>query len=324
MRYLAFLSVLVAALVGTAPAPRADDAKSYPQEAVRIIVPYAAGGGTDVIARLISARLQAMWGKPVLVVNQPGASGSIGTGEVARAKPDGLTLGFVINNFVVNPLLFKSLPYDSAKDFTPITLLAEYPYVFVVNADLDVRTVGDLVALAKRKPGQIAYGSSGNGSGSHLGTELFAAATGTELLHVPYKGSGQAIIDLTAGQIQLLLTDYGTAQQLAASKKARILALATKQRSPALPDVPTIAETFPNFEVIGWFGVIAPAGIPPALARRIQGDIAKVIADPEVRKRLDADALNAVASEPQKFADYLKEEFAKWQDVVKRTKIEPQ
>jgi tripartite-type tricarboxylate transporter receptor subunit TctC len=324
MRYLAFLSVLVAALVGAAPAPRADDAKSYPQEAVRIIVPYAAGGGTDVIARLISARLQAMWGKPVLVVNQPGASGSIGTGEVARAKPDGLTLGFVINNFVVNPLLFKSLPYDSAKDFTPITLLAEYPYVFVVNADLDVRTVGDLVALAKRKPGQIAYGSSGNGSGSHLGTELFAAATGTELLHVPYKGSGQAIIDLTAGQIQLLLTDYGTAQQLAASKKARILALATKQRSPALPDVPTIAETFPNFEVIGWFGVIAPAGIPPALARRIQGDIAKVIADPEVRKRLDADALNAVASEPQKFADYLKEEFAKWQDVVKRTKIEPQ
>jgi len=293
-------------------------AQGYPTRPVRIVIPLSPGGTTDVPGRIIAQRLSEALGQQFYVENRAGAGGTIGADYVAKSKPDGYTLLLTATPHVITGNLYKNLPYNTLADFAPVIRVASGPYVLTVHPSLGVNSVKELIALAKANPGKIDYASSGNGSAQHLVGALFAHMAGIELTHVPYKGSGPAQQDLIAGMVKVGFP--GTPIVIPHVKAGRLKALAvtTVQRSPQMPDVPTIAEAgVPGYEAIVWVGLLAPAGTPPDIIAKLNGEIGKLLRSPDVQQLLASSGVDATPTTPEEFGAYLKSEFEKWGKVVR-------
>jgi tripartite-type tricarboxylate transporter receptor subunit TctC len=306
---------LIAAGSWVLPAAAQD---AWPARSVRFIVPFSAGGSTDVIARMVGQKLSQRWGQPVVIENRAGAGGNIGADLVAKSPGDGYTLLFASGSIAINPHIYKHMPFDTEKDLVPITNVASGPMLVVVADRSPIRSIRDLVAAAKAKPGSINFGSAGVGSQVHMAGESFANAAHVELTHVPYKGEAVAYTDLIGGQIQMMVGNFAAASALLGPGRLRALAVTAKTRSPQLPDVPTAAESgLPGFENIGWFGLFAPAGTPKDVLARIQRDTAAVLGDTEIKARLYVQGMQPVGNSSAEFAAALKEENQRWAKVVK-------
>lgn len=300
-----------------------DPAANYPNKPVRFIVPFAPGGGTDIVARAIAQKLAELWGQQVVVDNRGGGGTVIGTEIGARAAPDGYTLTMGTTTLAINPSVRRKLPYDALRDFVPVTQTAFQAYVLATHANVPAKSVKEFVALAKAKPATLNFGSPGTGTGSHLAGELFRAMSGIEVIHVPYKGSGPALADLVGGQIQFILgTILSTYPQVRAGR-LRALGVSSMKRSAVMPEVPTIDEAgVPGYNATSWNGVIVPARTPPAIVRKLNRDIVKVVHLPEVRDRLAADGGEAVGGTGEEFAAHIRNEMTKWAKVVKLAGIQ--
>ena len=295
---------------------------NYPNRTVRIVVPFAAGGATDIVTRILAQKLTELWGQSVIVENRAGAGGNIGGAEVAKAAPDGYTLLMTSGSVVTaNQHIYKNMGFDPGQDLLPITLVASGPQVIVVNPTLPVKTLKELIDLAKSKPGTLNYGHAGIGSQTHLAAENFLYTTGLEIQNIPYKGEGPAITDLVAGQINLATPNLPAAIQFINGGKLRALAVTGKERSPALPNVPTAAETVPGFENTGWFGLMAPAGTPAAIIDRIYRDTAKVLDTTDMRARFFVQGMAPTPLTPKAFATRIQNESARWATVIRDRKI---
>jgi tripartite-type tricarboxylate transporter receptor subunit TctC len=294
-----------------------DPAQAYPSRPIRLIVPFAASGGTDLTARAIAQKLTEAWGQSVIVDNRPGANGTIGVDIAAKAPPDGYTLTMISSSHSVNVSLYKNLPYDLQRDLSPITQATTQPYALVVNPKVPARTVGELIALAKAKPGTLNYGSSGIGGLSHLSGALFASLANIKITHVPYKGGAPAMTDVMAGNIDMLFSTILQSHGHIESGALRPLAVTTAKRSAAMPQLPTMMEAgVPGFEVAGWYGVMAPAGTPPAIIAKLNKEIVRILHTPEVTAHLATDGSEPVGSSPQEFAAHIAKEVAKWHKLV--------
>ncbi|KQP37146.1 tripartite tricarboxylate transporter substrate binding protein [Pseudorhodoferax sp. Leaf274] len=291
-------------------------AQAYPSKPVKLVVPYPPGGPTDIVARVIAQRLQTQTGQPFDIENLAGAGGNTGAAAVARAAPDGYTLLVATTAHAINPSLFKNLSYQFGRDFAPITQLTSGPLVVVVNPALPARTVPELIALAKARPGDLNFASSGNGQSTHLAGELFNATAGTRIRHVPYKGSAPALTDTMAGQTQLMFDTMLSAMPHVKGGKLRAIAVTGAQRSPAAPDLPTVAETLPGFEAIAWNGLLAPAGTPREIVARLGAELRTAMEQPEVRERFEAQGFAAAWTTPEAFAGFIHAEIDKWAKVV--------
>jgi tripartite-type tricarboxylate transporter receptor subunit TctC len=297
-------------------------AQKYPEKAVRVIVPFAAGGGTDILARLIAQKLSDDWGRNVVVDNRGGGGSVIGSELVARSGPDGYTLLLTANPHTSNPALVPNLPYDTLRDFTAVTMLASAPLILVVHPAVPVRSVSELIAHAKARPNQLTYASSGNGGPQHLAGELFKYMAGVDLLHVPYKGGAPATTDLLGGQVELAFSGMLTVLPHVKAGKLRALAITSARRLEANPEFPTIAESgVAGFEVTTWYGVLAPGATPRSTVVKIQTDMARALATPEVKERLSRDGLQALGSRPEEFASFIQKEIAKVKQLVRRAGI---
>ncbi len=317
--FLALAGLLCAPDVMAATAAAASSAASYPSKAVRLLVPAPPGGSTDLIARVVGAKLATQLAQQVVIDNRGGAGGVVATELLARSVPDGHTLGVVYTPHTTNPG-FTRLPYDPIADFSPISLMTSAPLVLVVHPAVPVKTVKDLIALAKAKP--LVYGSAGNGSGGHLSGELLKLMAGIQATHVPYKGAGPAAIDLIAGQIQYQFAAQITVSSFVRSGQLRAIAVTGAKRASTLPDLPTVAESgVPGFEVINWFGMFAPARVPGPLMERLHAEITTALRSPEVHDKLVAQGSEVVASTPQQFREFIRNDIAKWSKVVKAAGI---
>lgn len=295
-------------------------AGEFPSKPVRIISPYPPGGGNDIVSRIIAENLTQQWGQNVIVDNRPGAGGNVGTEAAAKAAPDGYTMVMGSLSHPINASLYSRLPFDPVADFAPITLIASGSYILAAHPSLPVKDVKSLVALVKSRPGQINYGSAGNGSGGHLGMELFKLMSGAEIVHVPYKGTAPAMIDTIAGQVSLDMDNMLALLPHVKANRLRALAVTSLKRSALLPDVPTMDESgYRGFEVSPWFGTLAPAGTPKEIIARINRDTVKILNVPKVRERLLAQGAEIVGNTPEQFLKYLKAEVQKWAKVVKAT-----
>jgi tripartite-type tricarboxylate transporter receptor subunit TctC len=317
------LNKAVAALLATFSGTLLAADAAWPSKPVTLVVPFSAGGSTDVVARLVGQKLTELWGQPVVIDNRAGAGGNIGASLVAKAAPDGHTLLMASGSILtVNPHLYRTLPFDPQKDFIAITNVASGPMVVVVPASLDVRSVKDLIAKAKAHPSGINFGSAGLGSQVHMAGENLANAAGIDLMHIPYKGEAPAYADLMGGQIQLVVGNIGAVASLVGDGRMRAIAVTGKERSSMMPDVPTVAESgLPGFENTGWFGLLAPAGTAKAIVEKIQRDTAKVLAQTEVKAKLSVQGMVPVANTPADFAKVIEEESRKWAVVVKNRKL---
>jgi tripartite-type tricarboxylate transporter receptor subunit TctC len=294
-------------------------AQEFPNKPIQLIVPFAAGGAADIIGRTIAEKLGQIYGQQVIVDNRAGAGSNIGINAAAKSAPDGYTLVLASIAVAVNPWLFKSIPYDPVKDLTPLTLALETPNVVLVPASSSIKNIKDLIAFAKEKAksGGATYGSAGIGSSLHLAAEMFRQQANVELTHVPYRGSSPALTDLMSGRIDLMFDNASTALPQVQGGSVRAIAVTTKQRIAALPDVPTIDESgVPGFELANWWAVFGPGQMPPALAERISADIRKILADPDVQKRFANVSGRVIASTPQELAAHLAKESAKWKQIV--------
>ncbi|HVL57005.1 MAG TPA: tripartite tricarboxylate transporter substrate binding protein [Burkholderiaceae bacterium] len=294
-------------------------ADAYPARPVKLVVPYPPGGITDILARTIAQRLSAEWPHPMIIENRAGASGNIGVGHVARAEADGYTLIFGnAATHAINPSLFKSLPYDPIKDFTPVTMVARVSNVLLVGPEFPAKTLAELIALAKSKPGQLTFASNSIGSSNHLTGELLKTKAGIDMVHVPYKSSTHAAIDLIGGRISLMFDNMTTAMPQIQAGKLRALAVTSEKRLPQLPEVPTMVELgMKDFIVTPWWGVFAPAGTPREVVQKLNRDIVKVLNSKEVLEYLSSQATDVVGDSPEQFARYVSGEKARWADVVK-------
>jgi tripartite-type tricarboxylate transporter receptor subunit TctC len=296
---------------------QSDPAKNYPERPVRFIVPWPSGGGTDVFARVISDKLHQSLGQPFVVENRPGASGNIGASFVARSAPDGYTIMIGTITLATNPALYKSLDFDAIKDLATITLVAGVPHMLVVNPSLPVKNVKELIALAKSKPGKLSYASAGVGSPFQIAGELFKESAGVDILHVPYKGGGPAVADVIGNHVDMTFANLVAVLPQAKSKQVRALAVTSAKRSSAAPDVPTVAEAgLPGYEFTSWFGVLAPAGTPPSIIKKLNTEIVKALHSPEVSAQLSAQGADLIADTPEAFDAFLKSETAKWAKVI--------
>ncbi|GAA4326703.1 tripartite tricarboxylate transporter substrate binding protein [Pigmentiphaga soli] len=303
------------ALLGCTAGARAD---TYPGKPIRIIVPLAAGGPTDVLARTIAQHLTEKWGQPVVVENRPGANTNIGTAAVAKSPADGYTLLLTVNNLTINPSLYQDIPFDSLKDFAPVSLFATSPLVLVVNPGVPARSVQELIALAKAQPGKLHFGSPGNGSPPHLAGEMFNTLAGVKMAHVPYSTITSAVTDLMGGQIEVMFPGSPIALPQAKAGKLRALATTGAKRTAAAPELPTVAEAgLPNFEVSLWYGLLAPANTPAAIVRKLHAEVARIVALPAVIQQWAVLGAEPVSTTPEEFAAYLKQDIAKWQKVVR-------
>jgi tripartite-type tricarboxylate transporter receptor subunit TctC len=290
----------------------------FPNKPIQIIVPFTAGSSTDIHARMVGKKMSENWGQQVVVINRPGGGGIVAGSIVARAAPDGYTLLYHGPGFAVSATLYSKLPYDPLKDFAAVTQIASTPFVLVVGPSLGVKSVNDLIALAKRKPGQLNFGSAGIGGATHLSGEQFRFAADINVVHVPYKGTPEALIDTMAGRIQYFISPIAPA--LSFIKDGRLLALAvtTAQRSPVLPNVPTVAETaLPGFEMEGWGGLWAPANTPKAVLNQLSNEVARILALPDIRERLQSEGVVPKSSTPEEFAKFTRAEIEKLGKVVK-------
>ena len=294
----------------------------FPSKPIRIISPFAPGGGNDILSRAIAQKLTENVKLQVLVDNRPGANGIIGTELAARAAPDGYTIVLVPSGHAVNASLHRKLPFDSIKDFTPITLVGSSPLILALHPSVPARNVKELVALAKARPGELTYGSAGIGSSGHLGGALFDTLTGTKMVHVPYKGMSLAITDVISGQVSMVFGTSASVMQHARSGRMRALATTGAQRSPALPDLPTIAEAgVPGYEAGLWYGFLGPARIPADVVRRLNSEIVSVLKSSEVRERLASQGVDATPSTPEAFGQLLVADLERWAKVVQRAGI---
>lgn len=310
-------AVALAAALGAAGAA----AQSYPSKPVRIIVAAAPGGGTDFVSRLMGARLAEALGQQVFVENRPGAGSTIGYEYGVKAAPDGYTLTMITGSYSINPSLYP-IKFDPLKDFTPIIWVARGPYVIVVHPSLPVNTTRELIALAKARPGQITYGSSGQGAIVHLTTELFLYMAGVKMTHVPYKGGGPAMTDLLAGQIQLVFATAPVGLPQVKAGRLRALAVTTAQRVAAEPAIPTVAESgVPGYEVTNWHGLIGPRGLPRAVVERVNAEMAKIIRQKEMEERLQSDGLAPAGGTPEQLYDQIRKELDQWRQVIARAGI---
>ena len=315
--------LLVVALLCTfGAAAHAQSTGAWPQRPVRIIVPQSPGASTDLTARLIAQKLTPVLGQTVIVDNRPGAGSVIGTEVVAKATPDGHTLLVVASSLTLNPTLHKNLGYDPVRDFAPITQLSSFPNMITVHPAVPVKTVKDLIALAKAKPGALNYGSSGTATGTHLSAEFFKYMTGTEMVHVPYKGGGAAVPALLGGQVQLGFPTVASVLSHVRAGKLRAVAVTTAKRSPVLPDVPTIAESgVPGYDHGPWNGFLAPARTPRAIVARLNEETARILQSPDTKAVFLAEGAEPVGNKPDEFAAIIKSEIAKWAKVIQAAGI---
>ena len=313
---LACLLVAVTAVLGAALGPATAQEPGYPSRPVRIIVAFPVGGLLDTVSRIVGDKLTMVLGQQFIIESRPGAGGTLATAAVARAEPDGYTLMMINDNHAVNPSVFKNIPYDSVKDFAPIGFVGSAPMALSANARLPVRTVQDLIELARQQPGKISYASVGIGSASHLAGELFAAKAGVRMLHVPFRGGAPAINDLVAGHVDTMFVTAVVGGQHMKTGALTPLALAASARFETLPEVPTMAEAGYPLEAAYWFGLAAPAGTPPAVLARLESALTQVLAMPDLRKRMTEMGAVVTPLGSRQFGDYIRTEMDKWADVI--------
>ncbi|GAA5233136.1 Bug family tripartite tricarboxylate transporter substrate binding protein [Verticiella sediminum] len=322
----AAIGALVSALLAGAGAPvwAAGSADAWPEKPVRMVVPFPPGGPGDIVARSLAEQLRQTWGQPVLVENRPGASGTIGTANVARAEPDGYTVLLAAASHVMNPSMFPKLPFDPVEDFTPIARIAGYPMAVLVNASLPYQSLDELVAAVKREPGTIAVANTGAGSAPQLAAVLFEQRAGVQFLHIPYQGSGPTALALLSGEIKVNFQGSIALEQVRAGK-LRALAITGEQRLPDFPDVPTIAELgYPGYKVELWYGVLAPAGLVPEVRDRMYRDIQRAMATDAVKTQLKGAGIMTEDLGPDAFRQSMQEEVAHWASVIEKAGITPQ
>ena len=312
--------VLVAAVIaGALPTGTAAAGAAYPERPIRWIVPFAPGGPIDVLSRVIGAKLNEAWGQPVIIDNRSGAGGNIGADLLAKAPADGYTVGIgALSTHAVNPALYRKLPYDPVRDFRPITNFVDVPNILVVNNAVPARTLKEFVAHAKANPGKLSFGSGSIGSAGHLAGELFNTTAGVKMVHIPYKGSAPAVVDLLAGQIQLMFDNLASALPHVKAGRLRAIAVTTAKRSSFVPELPTIAESgLPGFDVSTWFGLMAPAGTPAPVVTQLHREVVRILGLPDVRERLAAMGAEPVANTPDAFAAFIVAERTKYAKVVR-------
>jgi len=312
----------VAAVLATAVPHGALAQTGYPAGTIRVVSPYPPGGGTDILSRVIGQKLNENLKQPVVVENRAGANGTIGAAYVAKSPPDGLTMLIVPAGYAANPALYKSLPYDQSKDLAPVSHLASGPLVLVVHPSLPVKSVKDLVTLAKSRPGEINVGSAGNGSLPHLCAELFNSAAGVKLTHIPYKGSGAAIVDGLGGQVPVYFMNILQSLPLIKAGKLRALGVTSPQPSAIAPDLPAIAQTVPGFDMTNWYGLLVAGGTSRDIINKLQQEVARVLNLPELKERLAGEGMTTVASTPEQFVEFLAKETAKYNRIIKSAGIQ--
>ena len=306
------------------PALAQSDA-AFPARPIRLVVPFAAGGGNDLLARVISQRLQTAWGQAVLVDNKPGAGGNIGADFVAKSAPDGHTLLLATNTLAINPAIFATIPFDVRQDFAPVALAAATPFVLLVNNELPVKSVRELIAHARAKPGKLSYASVGIGTPHHLGMELFKSLTGTDIVHVPYKGSVTSLTDLSSGQVQVMLASINAAMPFMQGGKVRAIAIAEPRRIESMRDLPTVIESgVPGYEITAWYAVLAPARTPPEIVRKLGDEILKVMGESDTRERLRPAGFEIVRGNAAELRALISSDIDKWAGVVKSAGIKPE
>lgn len=304
--------------LGLAGAARAE----FPDRPVTLVIPFAAGGSTDVVGRIVADKMGAAMGQQVIVQNVGGAGGSLGASQVAKADPDGYTILMgTVATHALNPLILKQKPYDPVADFAPVSLLVLVPNVLAVNPELPVNSVQELIDLAKKDPGALAYASSGNGTPLHLSGELFKSMAGVDITHIPYKGSGPALTDVLGNQVPIIFDNLPSASGHIASGKLRALGVTTAERAASFPDVPAIAETLPGYETYTWNAIFAPAGTPPEVVAALNKAAVTAMADPAVAERMKEFSASIVASTPEALAEHVKAEMAKWEPVVREANV---
>ncbi len=312
-------------LVGTAAlalavftaAAFAQDAANYPNRPIRLIVPFAPGGGLDITARLVGHKLTEKWGHNVVVDSRPGAATIVGTEIASKAVPDGHTVLMITTTFAINPGLYGRLPYDAAKDFTPVTQLNSQPNVVVVTPSFAGKSVKDLIALAKANPGTLTFATPGAGSAPHLSAEMFQRAAGVSLIHVPYKGIPAVVTDVIGGRITMLFTTTISAAAHIKGGKLRAIAITSAKRQPGMPDIPTVGETLPGYRAEAFQGMLMPAGVPVAVVNKLSAEVARIVKLPDVAQRFELDGADGVGSTPAEFAAFLKTEMQKWSKVIR-------
>jgi tripartite-type tricarboxylate transporter receptor subunit TctC len=321
-----FSMLVIAACTAAMPAGVAVAADAYPVKPIRLIVPFPPGGPADALARTVGDRLSASLGQSVIVDNRPGAAGNIGMELAAKAPPDGYTLVLApAGNLTVNPSLYRNVPYDVARDFAPVTVIAAVPNILVVNPAVPAQSVAELIQYAKANPGKLNFSSPGSGSGAHLAGELFKSSAGVDIVHIPYNGIAPAVTAVVAGDVQLMFAGAPSALPQVSGGKLRALAVASPKRIATAPALPTLDESgLPGFDVTSWYSIVAPAGTPQAVIERLQREIALALERPDVRAKLTALGAEPIANSPAEFAAMIKSETAKWSKIVKDANIKPE
>jgi len=321
MKLLCIPAIALAALTTAA---FSQDAVNYPGRPIRMIVPFARGGGLDISTRLIGQKLTEKWGQNVVVDSRPGAATIIGTEIASRASPDGYTVLMITTTFAINPGLYSKLPYDPGRDFTPVTQWNSQPNVVVVPPSFAGNSVKDLIALAKAKPGELTFASPGAGSAPHLAAEMFQRAAGISMIHVPYKGIPPAVTDVIGGRVTMLFTTTISAAPHIKAGKLRAVAITSAKRQAGMPDVPTIGETLPGYRAEAFQGMVVPAGVPQAIVNKLSAEVARIVRLPDVAQRFQLDGAEPVGSTPKEFAAFLKAEMQKWSKVIKDAGVKPE
>ncbi len=299
-------------------------AQAFPSKPIRLVVPFQAGGGNDLLARIISQKFLEKWGQPVIVDNRPGAGGNLGADFVAKAAPDGYTILLGTNTLTMNPFIFAKMPFDTQKDLAPVAMLATTPFYVVVNNNLPVKNIPELIAYAKANPGKLSYATPGIGTPHHLGTELFKSMTGTYMVHIPYKGSIPALTDVIGGQVQVMWATVNVALPMVNSGKVRGLALAEPKRTQSLKDVPVIAETVPGYEVSAWYGIFAPPGTSPAIVQQMSAELQHIFQQPDVQARLLPLGYEISTANADQLRATVASDLDKWGKLVKTVGIKPE
>ena len=319
---LRFTPAIALAVLSTAAFSQ--DAANFPSRPIRVIVPFAPGGGLDISTRLIGQKLTEKWGQNIVVDTRPGAATIVGTEIASKAAPDGYTLLMITTTFAINPGLYPKLPYDPGKHFTPVTQLNSQPNVIVVAPSYAAKSVKDLIAAAKAKPGELTFASPGAGSAPHLSAEMFQRQAGVSMIHVPYKGIPPAVTDVIGGRVTMLFTTTISAAPHIKSGRLRAIAITSAKRQSGMPDVPTVGETLPGYRAEAFQGMVAPAGVPQAIVSKLSAEVARIVRLPEVAERFQLDGAEPVGSTPREFAAFLKAEMQKWSKVIKDAGIKPE
>jgi len=324
MNLISIPAVTLAALSTISTAAFSQDAFNYPRRPIRMIVPFAPGGGLDISARLIGQKLTEKWGQNIVIDSRPGAATILGTEIASKSAPDGYTVLMITTTFAINPGLYPKLPYDTGKDFTPVTQLNSQPNVIVVTPAFAGKSVKDLIALAKARPGELTFASPGSGSAPHLSAEMFQRTAGIGMIHVPYKGIPAAVTDVIGGRVTMLFTTTISAAPHTKAGKLRAIAVTSVKRQLSMPDVPTVGETLPGYHAEAFQGMVAPAGTPQVYVNTLSAEVARVVKLPDMAQRFQLDGAEAVGSSPQEFAAFLKAEMQKWSKVIRDAGIKPE